>query len=139
MAAFVEHRPRWLGSSIHDALTAISNREGDRAVGGDFGVVGEGVPEVGREFDFMLVQLDDDELVVPVGVQSVLQVGDLSQDNAMLLQQLGVLGGEIVEPLLVLGLVLSNPSVRRDQLCNRLTNGRRGLLKLCLSPTLPRS
>lgn len=33
----------------------VSEDKGDRAVGGHFGVVGEGVPEVGRELDFARV------------------------------------------------------------------------------------
>ena len=40
-----------------------------------------------------------------VGVEPVLQVGDLREDDAVLLEKFGVLGGECVEALLVVGLV----------------------------------
>lgn len=59
-----------------------------------------------------------------VGVEPVLQVGDLGQDDAVLLEKFGVLGGEFVEAMLVVGLVLCDAGVGGDQFLNRVTNCR---------------
>lgn len=50
-----------------------------------------------------------------VGVEPVLQVGDLRENDAVLLEKFGVLGGECVEALLVVGLVLRDSGVCGDQ------------------------
>ena len=46
-----------------------------------------------------------------VGVEPVLQVGDLGQDSAVLLEKVGVFSREFVETLLVVGLVLGNAGI----------------------------
>ena len=53
-----------------------------------------------------------------VGVEPVLQIGDLREDDVVLLEKFGVLGGECVEALLVVGLVLRDSGVGGDQFFN---------------------
>lgn len=57
-----------------------------------------------------------------VGVEPVLQVGDLRENDAVLLEKFGVLGGECVEALLVVGLVLRDSGVCGDQFFNCVAN-----------------
>ena len=47
--------PRVSRDWISNGLASISEREGDGAAGVHFGMVGECVPEVGRELDLALV------------------------------------------------------------------------------------
>lgn len=57
-----------------------------------------------------------------VGVEPVLQIGDLREDDVVLLEKFGVLGGECVEALLVVGLVLRDSGVGGDQFFNCVAN-----------------